>query len=200
MGKKPEVLSLRFGVIVIAVSFFLASNSFAADNESWIQKIKSKFQKKEVVESKNNISANEVKKAETPRKARKDMTKSELADIIVRDLDREESILNLVPGLEKKSDSEGKEYYTYNGTKLEGLDRDTLDKIYGRVRNEALRLRTDKLNRQIETVRRVNSTRVMVPQVPRTAIPPKINVPPQTPARTVQPPSRPPAPPALPRK
>ena len=186
---------------ILMMGFLLASYSisFAAENESWIQKIKNKFQKKEVVAAGKTASVKEAKKAEAPRKERKDMTKDELAADITKNLGREESILNLVPGLEKKSGSEGKEYYTYQGTRFEDLDKDTLDKIFGRVRNEALRLRTDKLNRQIETVRRAGAMAAAVPQTPRMPVPPAVNIPPQTP-KSVQPPSKPPAPPAPPRR
>jgi len=187
----------------VVLFFCIASVSFAAENESWIQKMKNKFQKKEVVPAKVSPAkiapAKEAKKTEAPKKERKDMTKDELVADITKNLDREDAILNLVPGLEKKSDPDKKEYYTYQGKRLEDLDKDTLDKIFGRVRNEALRLRTDKLNRQLETVRRANAMTATVPQVPRSPVPPTVNVPPQVP-RSVQPPSRPPAPPAPPRR
>ena len=40
-------------VALVVVSFFcLSSVSFAADNESWIQKIKDRFQKKDTIEEK----------------------------------------------------------------------------------------------------------------------------------------------------
>ena len=185
--------------IAVVLFFFAASASFAAENESWIQRIKNRFQKKEAVEVKKEAPAKAVKMPEPPKKVRKDMTKGELAADIADNLEEDDSILNLVPGLEKKSDPEGREYYTYQGVKLEDLDIDTLDNIFGRVRNESLRLRTDRLNRQIDTVRRASAIRTAVPQVSRPPVPPRINTPPQAP-RSVQPPPRPPAPPSSPRR
>ena len=202
----------KIAVLAFSILFAVASVSFAADNESWIQKMKNKFQKKEVAvpikaapakEVAVPIKADpakEVNSAEAPKKKRKDMTKNELASDIANNLNREGSILNMVPGLEKSSDSEGKDYYTYQGTKLEDLDKSTLDGIFGRVRNEALRLRTDRITRQMETVRRASAATSMIPQVPRAS--PTVNTPPQIP-RPAQPPSRPstpPAPPASPRR
>jgi len=188
--------------VLVFVFMFAASVSFAADNESWIQKIKNKFQKKEVATvkeakpSKEIAPAKEMKAAAASKKQRKDMTKAELAADITKNLNREESILNMIPGLEKKSGPEGKEYYTYKGTKLEDIDRDTLDKIFGKVRSEALRLRTDKVNRQIETVHRVNA----VSQIPKLPIVPQtIVTPPQVP-KTAQTTSRPPVTPTIPRR
>jgi len=187
----------KISVSLFVLMFAAASVSFAADNESWIQKMKNRFQKKEVATPVKAAPAKEIKKAEAPAKQRKDMTKDELAADISKNLDREAAILNLVPGLEKKSDPDGKSYYAYQGRKLADLDKDTLDNIFGRVRNEALRLRTDNINKQIEMVRRANATVNTVPQIPR--VPPTVNTPPQVP-KSVQPPSRPPAPPAPPRR
>lgn len=189
----------KISILTLALIFAVSSVSFAAENKSWIQKIKERFQKKEVAVGKKDAPAREAKKPEPPRKERKDMTKTELADDIIDNLDREDSILDMVPGLEKRTSPDGKEYYTYQGTRLEDLDKDTLDKIFGRVRNEALRIRTDNINRQLETVRRANSIRAAaVPQAPRPPVPAAI-APPQPP-RAVQPPSKPPAPPAPPRR
>jgi CxxC motif-containing protein len=198
----------KISVLALTIVIAMVSVSFAAENESWMQKMKGKFQKKEIAidnktapvkEINKNVPVKESKKMEAPKKERKDMTKSELAAEISKNLDREESILNLIPGLEKKVDPNGKEYYAYQGKKLDDLDKDTLDKILGRVRNEALRIRTDKLNRQLETVRRANAMAATASRVPRVPVPPTINVPPQVP-RSVQPPSKPPAPPAPPRR
>lgn len=211
-------------IVVLVVAFSLASYSasIAAENESWIQKMKNKFQKKEVVEAKKEAPAKytapakektpakEVNKIAAPRKERKDMTKDEFIASIVKNLGREESILNLIPGLVKNSDPEGKEYYVYQGKRLEDLDRDTLDNIYGRTNTESVRLRTDRLNRQMETVRRANAMTVAtVPQVPRTPVVqvprvpviPIVNTPQGVPG-PVQPPKppAPPAPPAQPRR
>lgn len=185
--------------LVSVFMFAVSSASFAAENESWIQKIKNRFQKKAPAVAAKSAPVKEARKAEPPAKQRKDMTKGELAADITKNLGREESILNLVPGLEKKTDPEGKGYYTYEGTKLEDLDRDALDKVFGRVRSEALRLRTDRINRQIETVRRANVVTARVPQTPKVQVPPRINTSPQVP-RPVQPPSKPPVPPAPPRR
>lgn len=186
----------KISVMTFVIMFAMTSVSLAADNESWIQKIKNRFQKKEVTAAGKIEPAKEVKKAGAPKKQRKDMTKGELAADITKNLDREDAILDLVQGLEKKIDPDGKDYYTYQGGRLEDLDRDTLDNIFGRVRSEALRLRTDKLNRQIETVRRAETIqRISRPPLP----PPVANLPPQVP-RAVQPPSRPAQPPAPPRR
>ena len=189
----------KTAVLAVAILFCFVSASSAAENESWIQKLKSRFAKKEVVVPVKTAPVKETKKIEAPKKERKSMTKGELAADIIKNLDREDSILGLVPGLEKKSGPGGKEYYAYQGTMLQDLDKETLDKIFGRVRNEALRLRTDKLNRQLETVRRASVTGAVVSQAPRSPVPQAINNPPRIP-RTIQPPPKPPAPPAPPRR
>lgn len=191
----------KITVLVTVFLFAMTSVSSAAENQSWIDKIKSRFQKKDSVKAAKPIApAPEKKPAGPPPKKRKDMTKTELAADIKKNLEQEDSIMNMVPGLEKKADPDGKEYYSYQGTRLEDLDKDTLDKIFGRVRNEALRLRTDKLNRQIETVRRASAVTVAAPRVPAPPpVPPAVSNVPNT-SREAQPPSRPAAPPAPPRR
>lgn len=190
----------KISVLTLALIFLVSSVSFAAENKSWIQRIKEKFRKKEVVSAKKQLPAREVKKPEPPRKERKDMTMSELAEDITDNLDREDSILNMVPGLEKKSDPDGKEYYTYQGTRLQDLDRDTLDKVFGRVRSEALRIRTDNINRQLETIRGANRAIVSIPQPPPRAQVAPPAAPPSQAQRIPQPPQRPPAPPSPTRR
>ena len=88
-------------VLTFALILGLSSVTLAADNESWIQNIKNKFQKKEIVAADKIVPPNkakEAKKAEASKKERKDMTKAELAADITKNLDREEAVLNLVPG------------------------------------------------------------------------------------------------------
>lgn len=140
-------------------------------------------------------------KAPSAKKAsRKDMTNKEMAADIVKNLNKEDEILNFIPGLKKEADAMGNVSYTYEGRQLEGLDRGVLDKIFIRVRNEALRIRTDKLNRQLESINRAQQAERQAQQIERIdmianppAQPPR---PPQTPPSNYQVPKVPPAPPA----
>jgi len=191
-------------IAVFAILFFFCSTaiSSAAENESWIQKIKNKFRKKETAAAVKTAPApvKEAGKSEALRKERKDRTKGELINDIIIDLDREEAILSIVPGLERKIGSDGKGYYAYQGTKLQDLDRNTLDNISGIVHSEALRLRTENISRQVEIIRRANAMTPAAPEIPRVPVSPVVNNPPQAP-RPVQPQSKPPVPPpAPPRK
>ena len=121
-------------------------------------------------------------------KPKKELTKAEMVEHIKGNLDRLEEILNFIPGLTKETDPAGNMTYAYKGKSLEDLDQEELTKLYGRVSNEAVRLRTERLNRQLESIRRANEiTRqvrqgIPVPQIP--APPPKspaVYTPPQPP-------------------
>jgi len=185
----------RISILTFALVFGMASVSLAAESQSWLDRIKARFQKKEVAAAKKSVPAQKIKKSEPPQKQLKDMSKEEIISGMVRTLDREDSILSMIPGLKEETGEGGKGYYTYHGTGLDDLDKETLENIYVRVHQEGLRIRTGKLERQLETVRKVEA----VQRVSRPPVPPAVNAPPQTP-RPAQPPSRPPAPPAPPRR
>jgi len=140
-----------------------------------------------------------------PKKAVKDMTKADVTEEIKRILGREEEIINLIPGFKMERDDKGNIYYTYNGVRLEKLDKGELDKILGRTKNEAVRIRSERLNQQLETIRRAQQLNAGVQQaarpptvpVPPPPQPPRVPQPPQT---VNQPPKTPPAPPPAPPK
>jgi len=89
-----------------------------------------------------------------PAKTMKEMTPAELSEDMARTLDSYQEILSYMPGLKKEQDQNGKAVYTYQGIQLDSLDKETLEKLSGRVRNEAVRIRTDRLNRQMQMIRR----------------------------------------------
>lgn len=139
----------------------------------------------------------------------KEMTKDEMLKRMKDILHREEDVMNFIPGLKSEKDAEGNIYYTYQGTKIENLDKATLTKIFGRVRTEAVRLRTDRLTKQLENLRRIQqltgnagnpAARIpATPPRPPAAIhvpPVQVTVPPNPP----QIPKAPPVPPAPPRR
>jgi hypothetical protein len=93
-------------------------------------------------------------KTETTVKVKSELTKPEMIERIQKNLDSFNEIVGLVPGLKKETDAKGKVSYTYQGSKLEDLSKEQLAKVYSRVNNEAVRLRTDRLNKQLATIRR----------------------------------------------
>ena len=135
-------------------------------------------------------------KTPEPAKAapQKELTKAEKIDLINHDLASFPEILGVIPDIKKSADAAGKATYTYQGKKIEDLDNDQFAKLYARVSNETVRLRTDRMNRQLETIRRteqINRQNRQIMQLPRMpAIPPQ---PPKIPK------SPPPPPPALPK-
>ena len=117
-------------------------------------------------------------------------------------LEHEEEILSFIPGLKKEKDAEGKVFYAYQGVKLSDMDRKELDKLFNKVQQEAVRIRTEKLNRQLESIRQAEQATRAAQQAARTATPP-----PQPPKAPAPPPATPqipktppPPPPAPPRR
>ncbi len=101
--------------------------------------------------------AKEAVKPQAPMKTAKDMTQPELVSYVKDTLGREEDVAKFIPELKKEKDSAGNVFYTYQGTKLENLDKEKLEKVVGRVRNEAVRIRTEKLNKQMATIKRAQA-------------------------------------------
>lgn len=204
MLKKIVTFTAIFGFLLYS------SLSFAEEKQSIFKKLidfKNKtFTKKDAatpakVETKPGSPAPVV----TPKAAlpKKTYTKEEMIVDVKETLDDEEELLNFIPGLKKATTEKGESLYTYEGMKLEELDQEKLRKIFTRVRQEATRIRTDRLSRQLETIRRTQQlTAVAAGGAPKMPVappaPPRIlsapNVP-SAPASVPRPPSPPPAPP-----
>ncbi len=206
-------------VVFVAIFGFLFSSSlsFAEEKQGIVKKLidfKNKtFAKKDAApapkaQAKSNGPAPvpaAVPKVVPPKKI---YTKEEMVTQIKKILDIEEEILNFIPGLKKATTEKGESFYTYEGLKLEELDKEKLSKIFTRVRQEATRIRTDRLSRQLETIRRAQQltdaaaggpARVpaVPPQPPRVytapgvpPVPPSVPQPPKPPAQPPVPPRR----------
>jgi len=189
-----------FGMLGLAMAVIFAGIGLCADN----------FQLKE-----------DLKKAQTPPKLEtpavpKDaqpkpagianMSKNEIITDIKDALGSEDEILNATPGLKAERDSKGNTFYTYNGTKIEDLGKDQLDTLAAKVHQARTRLNTERIERQLETARRIERINAM--QTPRTPIssPASVPQPPRLPVgaplapRAPSVPRAPSAPPSPPRK
>ncbi len=123
-------------------------------------------------------------------------TKEDIAKQIKDELDSEDELLNFIPEIKKVKDEDGKESYIYKGLKLEDLDMETLEGLLIRVNNQALVIRTDRINRQLETIRQTQNVQrtMMVPRQVPTPPPTALTQPPQVPSTPPKSPQPPPAP------
>ena len=126
------------------------------------------------------------------KEPRKEFTKEEIVTHMKGILDREPNVLNFVQGLER-ANAGGESFYTYQGVKLEELDKEKLNKLFSRIKNEAVRIRTERLSRQLESINQAN---IIAQQAARNA---QVPVPPPQPPKIIQPPNIPKTPPALPQ-
>ena len=83
-------------------------------------------------------------------------------------------VLGMIPELKTAIDRDGKVVYIYGGAALEDLSREDMVKLLSRVRQALVKIRTDRIQRQLETTRRVerlqSATDVQQPpRVPRAA-------------------------------
>ncbi len=184
-------------VVVMAVLFVFTAVSFAAD-EAAEQKVESA----PVANPGESVIAPVV---ETKSVSVKQMTTDEIVSDIKATLDEYEEISNFVPGLKKTTDRSGKVNYTFAGIMIETLDRVRLEKLYIRVHQEMTRVHTENINRQLDTVRRIQRAgNIPVSGAPKSPVTPHVSVrvPSALPASyTVPRPPRPPvAPPAPPKR
>ncbi|MBI5123824.1 MAG: hypothetical protein HZA72_00205 [Candidatus Omnitrophica bacterium] len=135
----------------------------------------------------------EIAAAKAPEK---EMTKEEMVNEIKDILTEEDEILGLIQGLKSQKDPAGKVSYSYNGVGLENISKDELSSLLSRARQMATKLRTERIQNQMEAVRQVDRLKaVSAPHA--TALPAS---PPRPPGAPSQPPSAPrtPPPPAQP--
>lgn len=208
MAKKITV------AVALIIFFCLPQDLFAAEGQGFLKKIKDlsgkifganaldsrKAETKSAV--KVGTSGGTSKAIAAPAKQKKEYTAPEMVEDIKKILDSEEEALGFIPGMAKEKDEKGSASYKYNGVKLEDLDKESLGIIHGRVRQEAARIRTDRMNMQLNNIRNTQQlgavagrTATGVPQpVPK---PPKIHsvpkIPTQPPAVLRQVPKPPPS-------
>ncbi len=152
-------------------------------------------------ETMKQIPESAVKEPAATQTARIEMTPIMMAERIAETLLHEDEILNFIPGLKKEKVSDGKDFYTYQGVKIDELDKEKLQELYNKVNNEAVRIRTERLNRQLESINQAHQATIAAQQalrVPRPVAPPP--QPPPTNPTVVQPPKPPPMPPVPPRR
>lgn len=134
---------------------------------------------KEEAQKAATAKSGESKQAAPKAKKAKDMTAEELAADITDMLDTDDEIMSFVPGLKKEKDQLGNVFYTYMGLRLERLPREKLENLFRRVRQERVRLRTERITRQLESIRQAQQAAAIAQQASR--IPRVVTPPPQPP-------------------
>lgn len=121
-----------------------------------------------------------------------EMTKEEMLSEIKDDLETLDEILDGIPALKAEKDKDGKIFYTYNGVKLDEMGKEELEGVFTKVSQSATRFRTERIQRQLETVRRTQRlTEKAVPVTPVTPSGPvSVSIPPSPPS-VPKPPSQP---------
>ncbi|MGB2600603.1 MAG: hypothetical protein WBD00_02900 [Candidatus Omnitrophota bacterium] len=142
----------------------------------------------------------EVDEDERPPRKEIPLTKEQMIESIKRRLKVFSEIEFIIPTLSSRTDEDGnKEYFLkpQDGitVKLQDLDKETLTDLFARVNNEATRINTERLLRQIQQQEQIRRS---IPQQPPMPVqpPPQPPTPPPAPPRIFIPPQPPPQPPA----
>jgi hypothetical protein len=166
--------------------------SFAAEKEGLVEKIISAPAK--VLEPVAGAKANnkEVKDE------KKEPTRAELVEHLKMALEHQDEVLGFIPELKKEKDAKGNIDYLYKGKRIEDIDEKSLHNLNSKVRNELARMRAERLNRQLESIRQAGEASRAAQAGSR--VPHVVTPPPQPPQVPRQPPSPPqiPKPPAQP--
>jgi len=90
----------------------------------------------------------------------KDMTKEEILKRITQLFEINPNLIKVVPGIESVKDEKGSIVYNYvtkdgKKTRLEDIDKDTLDLIYMKIQNEYNRISTEQTMKQMKEIRRI---------------------------------------------
>jgi len=190
--------------------FFLTQTSFAEEKAGFVKtlwqktfsvlknpvkevtpppKTTKKIDLKQKTESKPNIDK------KTKRPSLEEMSERELRERITHMIETMPEALDFIPALKVTFDKEGnasRVQYDAQGAwrDLETLDKETLIKIYSRLNSERTRLQTERIQRQLESVRAAQNisrlpqplTPPNVPKIPKSPpVPPRVYTPPQVP-------------------
>ena len=150
--------------------------------------------------------------AGSAEKQKPELSSDEMIKVIERRLKSYPQIANFIPGLEIRQGQDGKEeiYYTDKGVialKLGQLEKESLSHLFGRVNNEAVKINTERIIKQIrqqEELRR--QAQQGIPRQPPQPPPRVYTPPPPTPQAYTPPPqpprgyTPPPQPPRVPRR
>ena len=172
---------MKKGLLLLLVLCLAASIVFAALNSSSDKEKRAAGGQK----AQAPVAADERPKP----KSSKDMTVQELADAITKVLDRTEEVMDYIPGFKQEKDPAGNSFYTYNGSRLESLEKGKLVSLYNMVRQMRTKINTDRINRQLESIRQAQRAAEIANQasrIPRTTTPPAQppRTPPQPPPQT----------------
>jgi hypothetical protein len=209
--------NIAVSLLMLTLFLSLSAASSAEEKESLLDKLSNKISvlKESDIKAKETTSAKKetqpVKKgkeaakkegeaAKKEAKAIKDMSKDEMVKALYDTLASTEEVMSFVPGLKKGKDSQGKDIYTYEGTRLEDLDKDKLEGVLKKVRSNAARIRGERIQRQLERtqkIQRLNTAAggppsgAQLPRMPQVVSPPATPKPPPSPPKVPKPPSIP---------
>lgn len=132
-------------VIMVLLLAVFAGDGFGEDEKQGVsQKVK-------------NAPQAAANKAEAPkaRVSKKDMTREEMVLELKEELKYNEELFDLFPDMKSKKGDDGNVYFTFKGVKIEDMPKEDIDNLLTKVRQALTKIKTDRIERQLEIVRRV---------------------------------------------
>jgi len=178
---------LKLFVLLAMISVACTTTLFAEENPGFAKRMWRKFINR-------NNQTQEVKKTPVSKEPVKELSNEEMIERMKNMIEVYPEIKESVPGLKiaygKEDAVEGVELVVDGESKqLSELDDDTLKKLYSRIANERTRLYAERIQKQLETVRRAQGALKLPPQ---SSQPPRLPQLPPAPPKVFSPPPRPP--------
>lgn len=160
-------ISLILSVAGIGICAETAQSKAAPAKQSWIDKMKSAindFKNRNQKAAAPKAAPQQVKKAEPvkqpaqPQPVRVPKTKEEMISSITSNVEKIDVISKMIPDLKAEKGADGKLFTTFRGAKLDTLSNDDLTKLYKTVSQIAVQYRTERMQRQIESLNQAQQT------------------------------------------
>jgi len=180
MGKRTI-----FAVVVVMLSFGLFAAYAIGEKKKDIESPKADLPQAIAPEAKP-----EEKETAEAKPKEKEATKDQMLAELKEDFSDNDELFDVIQGLKASTGKDGNAVYTYNNTALDELSKEDLANLYNMARRALVKIRTDRIQRQLEISRQAE-------RLQRTANPPQ---PPRIPAAVPSPPRTPPQPPPVPQR
>ena len=150
------------------------------------------------IAQKAEVQKAEARKVEAPKAntAKKAMTREGKIAELTEDFASTDELFSVVQGLKAEKDKLGKVSYTFKGMKVENLSEEDMDKLLTQVKQALVKIRSDRITKQLETVKQAQRIHDMTRSAPISISTPA--QPPRTPPSTPPTVNIPKAPPQLP--
>ncbi|MFA5499960.1 MAG: hypothetical protein WC404_02655 [Candidatus Omnitrophota bacterium] len=159
-------MSLILSVAGLGICAETAQTKAAPAKQGWMDRMKgaiNNFKNRNQKAAETKAAPQAVKKAQPvkpaqPEPVRVPKTKEEMVSSIKNNVEKIDVITKMFPDLKLEKGPEGSAFCTFRGQKLEELSNEDLTKLYKTVSQIAVQYRTERMQRQLESIDQAQKT------------------------------------------